>query len=107
MSIESVSFLPPSVPSGMAINSGLETGAGLTAGKIPADFAAWFDQQMVEVNSQLNSSEVNLRQLASGENNNIHGVMMSLEKAKLSFQLVLQVRNKALEAYQDMMRMQI
>jgi flagellar hook-basal body complex protein FliE len=33
--------------------------------------------------------------------------MMSLEKAKLSFELALQVRNKLLEAYQDIMRMQI
>ncbi|MES9978927.1 MAG: flagellar hook-basal body complex protein FliE [Candidatus Thiodiazotropha sp. 6PLUC5] len=71
------------------------------------NFATWFESQMGELNNQINSSELELTKLATGETNNIHHVMMSLEKAKLSFQLMLQVRNKALEAYQDVMRMQI
>jgi flagellar hook-basal body complex protein FliE len=71
------------------------------------DFAAWFDRQLDELNQQIGSSEVALRNLAAGETDNIHHVMLSLEKAKLSFQLMLQVRNKALEAYQEVMRMQL
>jgi flagellar hook-basal body complex protein FliE len=39
--------------------------------------------------------------------NNIHDVVIAQEKASLSLQLALQVRNKAVEAYQEMMRMQI
>ena len=38
---------------------------------------------------------------------NLHQVMLSLEDAKLSFQLMVQVRNKLLEAYQDILRMQV
>ena len=45
--------------------------------------------------------------LAVGENTNIHQVMISLEKARLSLELVVQVRNKVLDAYQNMMQMQI
>jgi flagellar hook-basal body complex protein FliE len=42
-----------------------------------------------------------------GEQGNLHEVMIALEKAKLSFELILAVRNKSLEAYQELMRMQI
>jgi flagellar hook-basal body complex protein FliE len=46
-------------------------------------------------------------QLATGESGNLHHVLLELEKAKLAFQLTVQVRNKILEGYQDIMRMQI
>ena len=42
-----------------------------------------------------------------GENTNIHQVMISLEKARMSMELVVQVRNKVLEAYQNVMQMQV
>ncbi len=48
-----------------------------------------------------------MRNLVAGDVENLHQVMMSLEKAKLSFELVVQVRNRLLEAYQDVMRMQV
>jgi len=42
-----------------------------------------------------------------GETSNIHDVLLSIEKAKLSFELGLQVRNRLLEGYQEIMRMQV
>ena len=70
-------------------------------------FGEWFANEMQALNDQILTSETNLEKLATGEMNNLHEVMMSLEKAKLSFQLTLQVRNKLLEGYQEIMRMQI
>lgn len=101
MSMEQVSFIKPS--QGIEFGNGLET----PEARGTQDFAAWFDRQLSELNEQIDTSEVELRKLATGETNNIHHVMLSLEKARLSFQLLLQVRNKALEAYQDLMRMQV
>lgn len=72
-----------------------------------ADFGAWFDAQLRQVNQQILDGEKKVQDLASGQNVNLHDVMISLEKAKLSFELMLQVRNKSLEAYQELMRMQI
>ena len=46
-------------------------------------------------------------ELASGEPVDLHDVMISRETASLHMQLALQVRNKLVEAYQDVMRMQI
>ncbi|MGD8911364.1 MAG: flagellar hook-basal body complex protein FliE [Candidatus Thiodiazotropha sp.] len=101
MSIETVSFIKPL--EAIEFGSGLEA----TGTKGTRDFATWFDNQLSELNEQIKTSEVELRRLATGETNNIHHVMLSLEKTKLSFQLMMQVRNKALEAYQSVMRMQV
>ncbi len=45
--------------------------------------------------------------LAAGEPVDIHEVMLALEKANLGFQFALQVRNKVVEAYQEVMRLQL
>lgn len=45
--------------------------------------------------------------LARGETDDVHGVMVAMEEASLSLQLALQVRNKLLEAYQELIRMQV
>jgi flagellar hook-basal body complex protein FliE len=59
------------------------------------------------LNSQLVQGQQSVTQLALGQTDNLHRVMMNMEQTRLSFELVLAVRNKALEAYQDLMRMQV
>ena len=99
MNIDAIEFLPPA--------SAVSATAGLN--KVPGggDFNIWLKEQVAEVNRQIIDSDQQLRQLALGEAENLHQVMIALEKAKLSFELTVQVRNKLLEAYQDIMRMQI
>jgi flagellar hook-basal body complex protein FliE len=45
--------------------------------------------------------------VAKGENVNIHQAVIAGEKAGLSFRLLMQVRNKMVDAYQEVMRMQV
>jgi flagellar hook-basal body complex protein FliE len=45
--------------------------------------------------------------VAQGENVNIHQAVIAGQKAGLSFNLLMQVRNKMVEAYQEIMRMQV
>ena len=45
--------------------------------------------------------------LLSGKNVSLHQAMISMEEANISFQLMLEVRNKLLDSYQELMRMQI
>lgn len=70
-----------------------------------------FSQQLLSeissVNDKLLASESALQDLATGKSTNIHHVMLALEDARLSFQLLTQVRNKLLESYQDIIRMQV
>lgn len=100
MSIDSTGFIPPGVD--FARLAGIESPPGAQR-----DFGQWLDQQVGELNQQLQSSDQLVRQLAAGEINNLHQVMMELEKAKLNFELVTQVRNKVLEAYREVIRMQL
>ncbi len=45
--------------------------------------------------------------LASGQARNLHEVMISVEKADISLKMLVQFRNKALQAYEEIMRMQV
>jgi flagellar hook-basal body complex protein FliE len=77
------------------------------SGQSAADFSSWLTQQVDDLNTKLMQADTQVRQLAVGETSNIHQVMISLEKARMSLELVVQVRNKVLEAYQNMMQMQV
>ena len=52
-------------------------------------------------------SDSAVRNLATGEETDIHKTMIIMEKAEISFQLMMAVRNKIITAYETIMRMQI
>lgn len=60
-----------------------------------------------QVNDQLLAGQADLQQLALGNTANLHQIMIRLEESRLSFQLLMQVRNRLLESYQDVMKMQV
>lgn len=70
-------------------------------------FGQWLSHEIGQVNDQIQSAEVKVQQLAAGEEDNLHQVMIALNKASISFELMVQVRNKTLEGYQELMRMQV
>jgi flagellar hook-basal body complex protein FliE len=59
-----------------------------------------------EVNNLQNQAEMAIQELARGETQDLHRTMVLLEKADLSFKLMMKVRNKLLEAYTEIMRLQ-
>jgi flagellar hook-basal body complex protein FliE len=67
----------------------------------------FFSELVTKVNNLQNQSDKAIQSLASGENKNLHEVMISMEKASISFMFMSQVRTKAIEAYQEVMRMQV
>jgi flagellar hook-basal body complex protein FliE len=60
-----------------------------------------------EVNEMQKTADTMAIDLASGKSQNIHETMLAATQAELSFNLMVQVRNKILEAYQEVMRMQV
>jgi flagellar hook-basal body complex protein FliE len=76
------------------------------AGGGPA-FSQWIEQQLSGVDTQLQKSDRLVQDLALGKVDNLHHVMIEMEKSKLSLQLLLQVRNHVLDAYQELVRMQL
>lgn len=76
-------------------------------GNVSGDFGDWLTQQIDGLNQQIATGDMQARRLALGDAGNLHEVMMRLEQAKLSFELAVQVRNRVLDAYQEVLRMQI
>ena len=64
-------------------------------------------QGLEKLNSQMTANQQVIQSVAAGQTDDLHRLVMSLESTKLSFDLALQVRNKILDAYQEMMRMQV
>lgn len=70
-------------------------------------FEAWMTQELHSMNTSMVQAEQGVRDLASGAAVNVHDVMLQMEQARLQFQLALQVRNKVIEGYQEILRMQV
>jgi len=60
-----------------------------------------------EVNRLKTEADQAILDLAAGRGEGIHETMIALEKAAVSFELMMQVRNKIIGAYEEIMRMQI
>ncbi len=60
-----------------------------------------------EVNRLQQQADVTAVKLASGETEDVHTAMIQMQKAKLALDFTIQVRNKVIEAYQEIMRMQV
>jgi flagellar hook-basal body complex protein FliE len=91
----------------VAAEAALPTDGLSAASTAPIGFQDWLQDQIRVVNSEIITADEGVRRLAIGEPVSLHQVMVNLDRAKLHFDLALQVRNKLLEAYQDVMRMQI
>jgi flagellar hook-basal body complex protein FliE len=72
------------------------------------DFAQVLQKSIEQVNQTQQQAESMAANFAAGDSNsNLHDVMISLQKANVSFQEMVQVRNKLVTAYNDMMNMSI
>lgn len=70
-------------------------------------FSAWLKDSLQEVNkSQLHSDQMT-QKLVRGEDVELHQVMIAAAKASVTLQTTLEVRNKVVEAYKEVMRMQL
>ena len=62
---------------------------------------------MGQVTQQFSASQGAIDQMLDGNLDNVHGVVLEATKAELSFRMMLEVRNRLTEQYQDIMRMQV
>ncbi len=72
-----------------------------------SSFSRILEDFLKEVNSQQLSAREIERALSEGKVKNIEEAMFTIEKADLSLRLLTEIRNKALESYQEIMRMQV
>lgn len=70
-------------------------------------FAEVFANLLSDVNQSQASADTSLQQLVKGETDNVHDVVLSMAKADLAFRFVLEVRNRLVDSYQEIVRMQV
>lgn len=91
--------LPPQSPAPVAPSGG--GGAGPSGfGDLVSQFLQDANNQQLQVGSQIES-------LATGQTDNVHDVVLSVAKADLAFRLVMEIRNRLISSYQELMRMQV
>ena len=71
------------------------------------DFAQHLQSALNEVNTMQQESEKNIADLATGEVKDLHQAALAITKAETSMKLMLEIRNKALNAYKEIGRTQI
>ena len=82
-------------------------GAGAAPAAGPADFASTLKAALGEVNTQLQQADKLQADFSGGRSDvSLSDVMLATQKASLSFQAAVQVRNKLVSAYQDIMNIQ-
>ena len=81
---------------------------GAAKAQNPAEaFGDLLGKMVGKVNDLQVSADKSIQALSTGESKGLHEVMLAVEKASISFQMLTQVRNKAVEAYQEIMRMPV
>ena len=105
MEIKDVTQFPGLIP-----GVGTLQGGPQSASK-PSDetgsFAATLKSSIAEVNSMQQKADAAITALATGDKASLHETMIAMEQADVSFRLMMQVRNKIVEAYQEILRMQV
>jgi flagellar hook-basal body complex protein FliE len=99
----------PQVPSASPVSgvspSGLGSGAPGAQGGVA--FGDILKQALQEVNQVSAQADTEARNLMTGESADMHTAMLAVQKADLSFQMMMAVRSKLIDAYREVMRMQM
>ncbi len=101
------------MPAANALDKIADVAFGAKAGKTDAagsggDFASLIQQSLAQVNATQTQAETTSHQFQLGQNDvSLEDAMISMQKANISFQTTLQVRNKLVSAYNDIMNMQL
>jgi flagellar hook-basal body complex protein FliE len=60
-----------------------------------------------DVNGLQKKADESIKKMAAGEINDVHQVMSSVEEANVAFNMMMEIRNKVLDAYQEVMRIRL
>ena len=91
----------PSAPGSLAANKMADSKA---AG---ADFGSVLKAEMAQVNELQEAAQVAAEDFAAGRRDDIESVLFAARKADTAFKMLLQVRNKVLEAYEEVKQLRI
>ena len=104
-SVPSASSIPVAALRELDVGSPAASASGTPSTQ--SSFSSMLGQMVQDVNSKQNVATQALQDLQSGQNVSLHQTMIAMEEASVSFQLMVEVRNRLLESYQEIMRMQV
>ena len=84
-----------------------QAASGDQAGPGGASFGDLLQQALQEVNAAQGTSEQEVRNLMSGEATDMHTAILAVQKADVSFQMMMAVRSKLVDAYRAVIQMQM
>jgi flagellar hook-basal body complex protein FliE len=84
-----------------------ETQAANRTEKSQGSFGDVLKSSLAEVNRLQKQADAAITELAKGDKVSLHETMIAMEQADVSFKLMMEVRNKIVEAYQEIMRIQV
>ena len=87
--------------------SGLETVGKLHEEQGPESFGNMLARSLNDANRLKLEADEAVENLAAGKQKDIHATIIAMEKADVAFQLLMQVRNKIISAYETIMRTQV
>jgi flagellar hook-basal body complex protein FliE len=90
-----------------SINPGSVYGGPGSVGKVQKSFADQLQQAVSQVDNLQTQREEMVEGMVSGQVTEVHDVMIAAQESQLAFELLLEVRNKLLESYQEIMRMSV
>lgn len=90
---------------GPGINSSQAKGSKPTEGG--KSFGEVLGESLKEVNNLQIEADKAIEDFATGQTKNVHETMIALNKADTAFKMTMQVKNKIVEAYQEIIRMQV
>ncbi len=77
------------------------------ANKAERNFGTMLSGLVEDVQQQQQAADQAIQQVHAGNAKNLHEAMIAMEQADISIRFMVQVRNKAMDAYQEIMRMQV
>jgi flagellar hook-basal body complex protein FliE len=101
MEINKISSMVPQMPEISMGEEKPESAAGASS------FSSMLSKSLSETNDLIQVSDQKGKELAIGKTENLHEAMIGFEKAETALKLLVQVRNKALEAYNQVLAMQV
>ncbi|SPE30368.1 Flagellar hook-basal body complex protein FliE [Candidatus Sulfopaludibacter sp. SbA3] len=73
----------------------------------PGEFESVLSSAISSIEGLQNKASDSVQKFLTGENEELHTTVLATQKAELAFELGLQVRNKVVDAYQEIMKMQM
>jgi flagellar hook-basal body complex protein FliE len=91
----------------LAANAVTSPGPALAGATAPTEFGSMLESAVQEVNQTQTDASQSIQRFLTGQGEELHNVALATQRAAIAFDLGLQVRNRVVAAYQEIMKIQL